>query len=250
MNTAEFFQAYYDNAKVNCILIMDPEGMIIKVNKGFTNNFGYKNDEINGQHFSILFTDKDRQVEKPHHELKKVLASGQANDENFMVHQNGSVIWCTGESVLVPSGDEHYIVKDIMNLQTRKQMKLLLTDPEELIDTIFHSSDEIPLMILDGAMRIQKVNSAFKKLFDIQQDVVEHAKLSDLKHPFWDAQVLKNELRTLIVSKVPITNSFHTFLNNKGESIIISIKSKCVQNQGSAITKFYIMFEEVSDTSN
>lgn len=250
MDKTGFFQAYFENAKINCILVMDTKGTIIEVSPSFTKHFGYKNEEIRGQHLSILFTEKDREIQKPHHELEKVLATGQANDENFVVHQNGLPIWCTGESVCVPTNDGHFIIKDIVNLQTQKQVQLLLSDTEELLETVFKSTAEVPLLILDGSMRIHKVNEAFKKLFQIENDVLEHAKLSELNHPFWNTQALKNELRTLIVNKVPITNSNYTLQSSTGESRTIAIKSRCIQKNGASDFKFYIMLEELVDTGD
>lgn len=247
MNTAGFFQSYFENAVIHCILIMDAEGSVLDVSKSFTKNFGYQLEDIRGKNFSILFSDEERQIQKPQHELAKVLKAGQASDENFIIHQNGAPIWCTGESVTVPSEEGTYIVKDIVNLQTTKQVRFLLTEAETVLDTLFKSSAEIPLMILDGGMRIQKINQAFKDLFDLGEQEIEHAKVSDLNHSFWNSPELKKELRSLIVHKIPMVNSIYPLQTSGGETRRISMKSKCIQKNGESETKFYIMLEEVME---
>lgn len=244
MNTAGFFQSYFENALINCILVMDSDGTVLDINKGFSKNFGYTKEDIRGQNFSILFTEEDRQIQKPQHELDKVLKTGQASDENFIIDQNGAPIWCTGESVTVTSDGGTYIVKDIVNLQTTKQVKFLLTEAETVLDTVFKSSAGIPLMILDGGMRIQKINQAFKDMFDLKENEIERSKLSDLNHSFWNSQALKSELRTLIVNKIPMINSTYPLQTPGGETRTITIRSKCIQKNGESDTKFYIMLEE------
>src|SRR5215210_7964466 len=118
MDTAFFFESYYNNAEVNSILIMDSDGVILGVNKSFTNNFGYTEEEIRGRSFSFLFNENDKAENKPLLELKTVLSKGQAHDENYIVNKNGQSIWCTGESILINGKQsEKYIVKDVINLQ-------------------------------------------------------------------------------------------------------------------------------------
>src|SRR5215218_10170102 len=127
MDTAPFFEYYYNNAEVNSILILDSSGTVLDVNKAFTQNFGYNKEDIKGKKFTILFIEKDRENHKPDHELETVLSTGQSHDENYVVDKNGNAIWCTGESLLaIGKNGEKYIIKDIINLQAKKQLQLFL----------------------------------------------------------------------------------------------------------------------------
>src|SRR5215204_2336259 len=124
METAYFFESYFNNAEVNSILIMDSDGFVLDVNKSFTTNFGYTSEEIKGKNFSILFNESDRLKNKPLFELRAVLSKGQAHDENYIVNKNGHSIWCTGESILINGKQgEKYIVKDVVNLEGRKHLQ-------------------------------------------------------------------------------------------------------------------------------
>src|SRR5215203_3404860 len=183
METGFFFESYYNNAEVNSILIMDSDGIVLDVNKSFTNNFGYTNQEIRGKNFSILFNESDRLKNTPVLELKTVISKGQAHDENYIVNKRGHSIWCTGESILIKGKDgEKYIVKDVVNLQAKKQLQLFLTETEELLERIFETSNDVPMIELDGSLKIQKVNKALLDLYEIEDSPVTGSRLSDLNH--------------------------------------------------------------------
>ena len=54
MNTSGFFAHYYNNAEVNAIMIMDLDGNVLDVNRAFTANFGYSNDDIRKSNASVI----------------------------------------------------------------------------------------------------------------------------------------------------------------------------------------------------
>src|SRR5215207_3237205 len=141
MDMAPFFEFYYNNAEVNSILIMDSKGIILDVNQAFSKNFEYEKKDIVGNHLASLFTTEDKETNKPQHEIETVLSKGQAHDENYIVDKSGHAIWCTGESMLAIGKDgKKYIIKDIINLQAKKQLQLFLKGTDELLERIFESS--------------------------------------------------------------------------------------------------------------
>src|SRR5215203_3175974 len=230
MNTDEFFDSYYNNAEVNSILIMDTTGAILEVNRCFTANFGYNSDELKGQNFSLLFNKRDKEKNKPRLELEEVLTKGQARDENYVIDKNGHAIWCTGESILIEIKDgKKYIVKDIVNLQAKKQLQVLLTETEVLLERVFASSKEIPIMILDGSMRIKKANEAFLHLFEITDPPAEGDRLSDLRHSFWSLPEIKDELRQMIVNKEPVQQKDFLLETRSGDKKTVRLNSKFIE---------------------
>src|SRR5215203_3456857 len=129
MDTAPFFEFYYNNAEVNSIIIMNSEGTVLDVNGAFMKNFGYDKEDVLGRSFRQLFIPRDRQENKPGHELEEALSKGQSHDENYILNKAGDAIWCTGESMLAIGTDgEKYIIKDIINLQAKKQLQLFLKE--------------------------------------------------------------------------------------------------------------------------
>ena len=244
MKTAAFFKPYYKNAKINSILIMDEEGVILDVNGSFTNNFGYSNEEIKGKNFSMLFNESDRKKNLPETELQNVVQSGQADDENYIVGKNGLELWTLGESLLVSDKEgAKFIVKDIVNLQTKKHLQSLLESTEELLERIFESSKGIAMMFLDGSMKIIKVNAAFIDLFEISAAPVEGSRLSDLNHPFWTNAAIKKEISNIIIHSQ--THKQREFLleTRSGTKKSVKLNSQIIDNKESIGRKIFIMIE-------
>lgn len=226
---------------------MDTEGNVLDVNRAFTNNFGYNNNDINGRNFSILFTEEDKKRQKPQLELETVNLKGQAQDENYVIDKSGHAIWCTGESLLVAGTEgEKYIVKDIVNLQAKKQLQLFLSETEEVLERIFDSSKDIAMMILDGSMKVQKVNAAFLSLFEISNTPVAHSRLSDIDNPFWNDEEIRKELTKTIITNQPSKQKEFLLLTKQGEKKTIKIDSKIIDRQGHTGRKIFIIVEDVS----
>jgi PAS domain S-box-containing protein len=251
MDTAPFFEFYYNNAEVNSILIIDSEGIVIDVNRAFTNNFGYKNDDIKGKNFHMLFIKEDIEKQRPQKELQAVLSTGQAHDENYVVDNNGHAIWCMGESLLAISKEGlKYVIKDIVNLQAKKQLHLFLKDPEDLLEHIFESSKDIPMMIIDGSMKIQRVNSAFLHLFEMIEAPAEGSRLSDINHPFWKDDLIKLEVRRILVDNKPMINKEFFIVSKTGLQETIILNSKIIDRPGIIGKQVFIIFEHVDISSN
>src|SRR5215204_3797844 len=246
MDTAQFFDSYYNNAQINSIVVMDCDGTILNVNKAFTNNFGYDNGEIKGKNFRILFTNRDNENNKPRHELETVVAKGQSNDENYIVDNKGHAIWCTGESILVSEDQRKYIVKDIINLQAKRQLQLFLTETEELLGRIFETSKDIPMMILDGSLKIQNVNSAFLSLFVIVEAPAKGSRLSDLNHPFWNNADIKREIGRIIITNEPLKHKDYLLKTKAGEDRTVRLDSKIIDNQSGLGRKLFIIIQDIT----
>ena len=246
MNTSKFFDDYFDNAEVNSILVMDIEGYIIDINHSFTKNFGYR-DEIRGKHFSILFTEADRKLNKPAIELQTVLAKRQANDENHIVDNTGQAIWCTGEALLVcGSGGEKYIVKDVVNLQARKQLNIFLKNTEEMLERIFETSKEVPMMIIDGSMKIERVNPPFAVLFDLQDVPPSGSRLSDINHPFWQSLNIKQTIKNILVTNKAVKDLELLFNSKSGQIKMLNLDSKIIYREPPMGRLVFIILEDIT----
>lgn len=247
MNTSSFFEYYYNNAQINAIIILNMEGLVLDINRAFTKHFGYEKDEIRGKHFRLLFLQKDNEAYMPKKELETVLANGQSHDENYIVGKNGKAIWCTGESVLVRDDEDRtYVVKDIVTLQSTRQLQLFLKETDVLLDRIFDSSKDIPMLILDGSMKIEKANDPFLELFEIDPAHLKGNRLADLGHPFWSSELLKNEVRRMIMNNEPSVNKDFPVNNKSGATKIIRLSSKIIDRHNNSGRRLFIIVEDVT----
>jgi PAS domain S-box-containing protein len=245
MNNALLFEKYYHNAEVNSILIMEMDGTVLDVNRAFTKNFGYTNEAIQGQNFQILFTKQDKENHMPQQELQRVMATGQFTEENYVINDKGLAIWTIGESLLVADIDgKDYIVKDVVNLQAKKQLQLFLMQTEELLERIFETSTDVIMMVLDGSMKIVKMNNAFVSLFELQAALPSGSRLSDIPHPFWQQPEIKKDVSSIIINNQPIKRKEFHLQTRTGDNKVIRLDSRIIEGQTGEGRKIFILIEE------
>jgi PAS domain S-box-containing protein len=246
MNKSQFFEHYFNNAEVNSILILDCDGKILDINRSFTNNFGYSLEDIKGKNFSILFNEQDISEGKPQLELKQVAIKGQAHDENYIIDKTGKQIWCTGEAILVSNDDgEKYIVKDIVNLQAKKQLHLFLMETEDLLERIFQSSQNVPILILDGSLKVQKVNEAFQDFFKIKELPLTGSSLSNIPHPFWNSPEIKKEVSNMIISNQPLKGKVF-LLHEEPKNRKVQLHAKIIEKHSGDGRQIFLIIEDLS----
>ena len=165
--TFDYFQALFTKAQENTILIMDDMGVIIEVNDAFIDCFGYASEDIVGSHMEILFTEEDRQKNRPQNEIIKVLSEGQASDNNYLVCKNKSIIWVSGESVLLKTPDgKRAILKIIQDIHSQKTSENSLARLNDFNENILTSIEDV-VLVVDERMNVIKANRAFYGIFEI-----------------------------------------------------------------------------------
>ena len=78
------------------ILSLDANGLLVSWNTGAELIFGYKIDEVIGQHISLIFTPEDRQNGAAQNELLTAVRNGRANDERWHLRKNGERFFASG----------------------------------------------------------------------------------------------------------------------------------------------------------
>jgi PAS domain S-box-containing protein len=245
MDTSEFFDSFYNNAKENSVVIMDTEGVILKVNNAFTLAFGYNNNDVAKKNFSLLFTEEDKKAGKPKVELQKAKTHGFASDDNFLMHKDGTRIWTSGESIFIrTTKQENYIVKVVQNIHAQKQLEGFLAESNEFVESIFESVRDAGLIILDSLMKIIKVNSAFIKMFEIETSLKEGSRLTDLEHSFWNRDDVKKEIRNVIVTNRSLKEKQFQMETRSGQVKTISLRSKSIYSEPAMEREILIMIKE------
>src|SRR5262245_8474170 len=85
-----------ENVKDYAIFMLDPEGRIVSWNAGAERVVGYKEPEILGKPFSIIFTPEEIVNKRPEQELQNAKEQGRAEDERWHVRKDGSRFWASG----------------------------------------------------------------------------------------------------------------------------------------------------------
>jgi PAS domain S-box-containing protein len=195
-----FFESLFHKTMENNILLMDPEGKVITINKAFTDCFGYHLDDLKGKSVSLLFTKEDQKKGKPEKEIAQVIMSGQASDNNYLVRKDKEMVWVSGESVLVKNdkGDV-CILKIIQDINRQKLNERSALQFSNLNEHILTAIDDI-VIVLDSQLNILKTNRAFDSLFN-QSHQKEVSNFEQLIRPYDPYEILIARIKNTAKNK-------------------------------------------------
>lgn len=88
------------------IFMLDRQGYVMSWNAGAEKIKGYREDEILGQHFSIFYTDEDRDNRVPHAILEEVRREGRFRCEGWRRRKDGTLFFALVAIQAVFDGDE------------------------------------------------------------------------------------------------------------------------------------------------
>ena len=86
------------------IYMLSPEGMVVNWNAGAQRFKGYTPEEIIGRHFSVFYTDEDKQTGLPSRALEMARTTGKFEAEGWRVRKDGTRFWA--HVVIDPIHDE------------------------------------------------------------------------------------------------------------------------------------------------
>ncbi|SFF34229.1 PAS domain-containing sensor histidine kinase [Flavobacterium xueshanense] len=177
--TAEFYSQIIDSLHDYSIFTLDNDFIINSWSSGSTKIFGYEPDQIIGQHFDVIFTDKDIQNGIPQTEIKAALKEGRATDNRWHICKDRSEFYANG--LVFPligiDGEMLGFVKILRDLTERKK-----------------SEDAIKKYIKE----LEDLNSHKENVLAI----VSHDLRSPLSGIIGTAEYLKTNLDRLETSKV------------------------------------------------
>ncbi|MBS1606532.1 MAG: PAS domain S-box protein [Bacteroidetes bacterium] len=165
-SSPDYYRSLFANAKMNSVLIIDPNGIILEANRAFLSSFGYSEADIVGENFSILFTQADQKKDLPLRELRTVIDEGQSFDNNYLVNKNKTLTWVSGESLLL-TNDRHekLILKVIQNIHAQKESEFSIIRLNNFNENILGTIED-GVIVLDENLKILKANRSFTQIFN------------------------------------------------------------------------------------
>ena len=98
------FQILVDGVRECAIFMIDLRGHVMSWNSGAARIKGYTSEEVVGQHFSIFYTEADRQKGIPDLALQRAAQDGKFENEGWRRRNDGSEFWAS--VVISPIYDE------------------------------------------------------------------------------------------------------------------------------------------------
>jgi PAS domain S-box-containing protein len=89
------FQRLVSSVRDYAIFMLDTEGNILSWNTGARRLKGYEPDEAIGRHFSMFYTDADRDRDHPAEELAIAQREGSYEEEGWRVRKDGTTFWAS-----------------------------------------------------------------------------------------------------------------------------------------------------------
>lgn len=121
--TTEFYSKVIDSLQDYSIFTLDNDLNINSWSTGSTKIFGYGPEEVIGQPFDLIFTEKDKKNQIPKLEIEKALNNGRATDNRWHIVQDGSLFYAFG--LVFPligiDGEMLGYVKILQDLTERKK---------------------------------------------------------------------------------------------------------------------------------
>ena len=95
--TARQSRQILDSAIDYAIIALGLNGHILSWNEGAHRIFGWTEEEVQGRHWDMLFTDEDRKEGKAQEAMDAAMAFGTAHHERWHVRKSGDRFWANGE---------------------------------------------------------------------------------------------------------------------------------------------------------
>ncbi|WP_375409703.1 PAS domain S-box protein, partial [uncultured Methylobacterium sp.] len=77
------------------ICMLDPHGIVTDWHAGGERIYGYRSEEVVGQHVSRLYTDDDQAASLPRAALHAAVADGRSTSEGWRVRKDGGLFWAS-----------------------------------------------------------------------------------------------------------------------------------------------------------
>ncbi|SDW54168.1 PAS domain-containing sensor histidine kinase [Flavobacterium degerlachei] len=179
--TVRFYGQIIDSLLDYSIFTLDKDFIINSWSSGSTKIFGYETDEVIGQHFDLIFTEKDLKNGVPKKEIHTALKEGKATDNRWHIAKDKTVFYAYG--LVFPLIDLDGVmlgyVKILQDLTDKKQsadlIKKTVKELEELnahkesVLAILSHDLRSPLSSIISTAKYLKTNFQRMKTEDVQE---------------------------------------------------------------------------------
>ena len=193
--TAEFYSQIIDSLQDYSIFTLDKQFNINSWSSGSTKIFGYETDEVIGESFDIIFTEKDLKSGIPKKEIETALKEGRATDNRWHITKDKSLFYAHG--LVFPligfEGELLGYVKILRDLTDRKQsedaikkyigeLEDLNTHKESVLAILSHDLRS-PLSAIIGTAKYLKDNFSKMKPDAVQEmlDLLYKSSIDELE---------------------------------------------------------------------
>ena len=165
IDDAESYRLLLDNVRDFAIFMLDPRGRIASWDDGAARIFGYRETDIVGQDFGVLFTEEDLRGDVPDKELRRALDAGRATEERWHRRADDTLFWASGSLTALygregeAAGTLRGFAKIARDMTRERESIERLRDSEERFRLLVEGVKEYAIFMLDDAGRIVTWNA-------------------------------------------------------------------------------------------
>jgi PAS domain S-box-containing protein len=161
------------------IFMLDPLGTIVSWNAGAQRFKGYSREEVIREHFSIFYTDADRQAGVPDRALQIAAAEGKFEAENWRGRKDGSRFWAHVVIDPILNEDDGRVIgyaKITRDVTERKIAQEALRRSEEQFRLLVQGVTDYAIFMLapDGTISSWNAGAARIKGYERKEVVGKH----------------------------------------------------------------------------
>jgi PAS domain S-box-containing protein len=181
------------------IYMLDPKGFVTSWNAGAERIKGFQTEEIVGQHFSIFYTEEDREAGMPEKVLDTARREGKFAGEGWRLRKDGTRFWA---SVVVDriNDDKGKLIgfaKITRDMTEQREAQQALLDAERRFRILIEGVTDYAIFMLDPEGRVANWNPGAERIKGYKPDEIVGEHFSRFYTPEdLDAGVAKRALET------------------------------------------------------
>ncbi len=240
------------------IYMLDPGGYVSSWNAGAERIKGYRIEEIIGRHFSIFFTEEDRQAEMPEQALRAAKQTGRFEHEGWRVRKDGSRFWAN--VVVRPIRDEYGSIigfaKVTRDITERQESERQLAEAREQLfraqqmeaERHFRATFEqaaVGLAHISRDGRWFRVNDKACEIAGYPREEFLRLGLQDITHPD-DFQAQLAQIRAILDGTIESYSLEKRYIRKDGSLIWVNVTASAVRDAHGELDYFVHVVEDIS----
>ncbi len=172
-SSAASLSAFVRTVEEYAIFTLDPDGRIVSWNDGAERIKGYTSEEVLGEHFSMFYTEADRERGVPEQNLGHAADRGRLETEGRRVRKDGSEFWASVEIAAVRDDDGTLlgytkVTRDMTDY--REHERQLVRERDQMRELMKTSPVAISVRDADGEMVL--TNQRARELLDLTEETL------------------------------------------------------------------------------
>jgi PAS domain S-box-containing protein len=226
---------------------LDIQGNVSSWSLGACKLKGYTEEEAIGLHFSLFFTQKDRENEVPRKALIEAASKGKYHGQSLQVRKDCSTFWADIriEPIFGPDGVIIGFAKISHDETERKRAEELLKESEETFRRAMEAAS-IGMALVDLTGRWMKANNACCNLFGYTEAELLTIDFQTVTHPE-DLQADLDYVRKVLAGEIDSYNMEKRYYHKSGRIIWALLSVSLARDSKGKPAYFISQIQDITD---